>query len=103
MRRCLILMARRRGNVEASLPYFPTSSDLPASFHSPAAAVPDFVVQIDSRADVAWHHPDFLSDVGEPMDLHVAVLLIEFAHSPIAANEMPIRSGTDRLIARQRF
>src|SRR5260370_26960225 len=87
----------------AVLAYFPTRSDLPGSFHSAAAAERDFVVQVDSRADMAWHHPDFLSDVGRPMDLHVAVLLIQFAQGPWAPDEVAERTGTDRLIARERF
>ncbi len=44
------------------LAYLPARSDLPAAFHSAAAAVPDFVVQVHRRAHVTRHHPDFLSD-----------------------------------------
>jgi len=86
--------------VSARLAYFPTCGDPPASFHSAAAAVPDFVVQIDGRADVAWHHPDFLADAGRTVDLHVAVLLVQLSHGPLAPDEVAVRSGADRLIAR---
>src|SRR5688500_4947957 len=71
---------------------FSARGDVPAPFHSAAAAVPDFVVQIDSRTDMAWHYPDLLSDVGLPIDLHVAVLLVQLAHSPLASDEMAERS-----------
>ena len=41
---------------------------------------------------MAWYHPHFLSDVGRPMDLHVAVLLIQFAHGPWARDEVAERA-----------
>src|SRR6266567_3553100 len=82
---------------------FPTCRDLPAAFHPPAAAVPDVVVQVHRRATVARHHPDFLSDTGLPVDLHVAVLLIQFAHGPGMPDKVAERSHADRLIARERL
>src|SRR6266576_2632086 len=82
------------------LAYFPTRGDLPASVHSAATAVPDFVVQVDSRADVARHQPDFLSDARRPADLHVAVLLVQFAQRPLVLDEVAVGSRPDRLIAR---
>src|SRR5204863_6289333 len=89
------------------LAHFPTCRDLPAAFHSAAAAVPDFVVQVHRRADVARHHPDFLSNARwlpiSGVRLHVAVLLIHLAHGPGPPDEVPERSGTDRLIARERL
>src|SRR2546427_20668 len=92
-----------RASERKSGSYLPPCRDLPASFHSAAAAVPDVVVQVHRRAHMARHHPDFLSDARLPIDLHVAVLLIQFAHGPWTADEVAERSGTDRLIARERF
>src|SRR5438046_767880 len=87
-----------------ALPYLPTGHDLPASFHSPAAAVPDLVVQVHRRTHMTRHHPDFLSNTRwQGVRLHVAVLLIHLAHRPGAPDEMAERSDTNRLIARERL
>src|SRR5690242_7647933 len=91
------------GLVPRVLADFPPSSDLPASFHSAAAAVPDLVVQVDRGTHVAWHYPDFLSDPGRPTRLHVAVFLIQFAHGPRAPDDVPEGSGANRLIAGERL
>src|SRR5690242_898510 len=90
----------------AALADFPPPRDLPASFHPAAAAVPDFVVQVDGRAHMARHQPDFLSDLGRSIDLYVAVLLIQLTQGPRAAgapDKVAERSDADRLIARERL
>src|SRR6266550_9115239 len=101
------LLDERRRSWVASLPHLPTCRDLPAAFHSAPAPVRDFVVQVHRRATVARHHPDFLPHAHGPIDLDIAVLLIQFPHGPGAPppppDEVAERSGTDRLIARERF
>src|SRR6266516_6663227 len=85
------------------LPYLPTRRDFPTAFHSAAAAVPDLVVQVHRRAHMARHHPEFLPNTRLSIDFHVAVFLIHLAHGPGASDKMAERSGTDRLIARERL
>src|SRR6266550_1035068 len=93
----------------SSLAYLPTCRDLPAAFHPATAAVPDLVVQVHRRATVARHYPDFLSHPHRSIDLDIAVLLIQFPHGPGAPppppppDEVAERSGTHRLIPRERF
>src|ERR1700741_3262950 len=77
----------------------PARRDPPAAFDLPVATVPDFVVQVDRRADMAWYQPDLLSDARRPTDLHVTVLLVQFAHSPWTLDEVGVGSGADSLIA----
>src|SRR5260370_20198151 len=78
----------------AVLAYFSTRSDLPASFHSAAAAQRDFVVQGDNRADIAWDPPDLSPHVGRPLDLPVSRVLLSVSPGPFAAPEAARPSRT---------
>src|SRR5690349_24023692 len=79
----------------AALADFPPPRDLPASFHPAAAAVPDFVVQVDGRAHMARHQPDFLSDLGRSIDLYVAVLLIQLTQGRSEEHTSELQSRRD--------
>src|SRR2546423_6299383 len=82
------------------LTHFPSRRDLPAPFHPAAAPVPDLIVEVDGRTDVAWDYPHFFSDERRSADLYIAMLFVQFANGPRVIDNVAICAGVVALIAR---